>query len=369
MSELIAKPKVLFFGKVPPPYIGPAVATQIILNSRLKEHVDLVHFDTSHHKSIDELSSKSLKNVFFPFKLYLRLFRDIIRHSPDIVYIPSQQTHIGYLRDIPYVIITRLLGKKLVFHLRGGYFRNWYNKECGGFMKWIIRRVQAQLAGQIVLGENLIQLFEEVMSREKIYVIPNAADYVYPEVPRKSDKIKVLFLGNFIESKGIIDFISAAQLLKDQEKLSFLCAGNYMDEESKATIQQLEKETDQLTILGPVSGKAKFELLKSVDIFVFPTYYRNEGHPWVIVEALGAGLPVISTDHGAIIESVIDGSNGYIINPQSPQEIVDKILELANNEALRTSMSRASRSLYESTYREANIVENFARVFKDVNKK
>jgi glycosyltransferase involved in cell wall biosynthesis len=262
-----------------------------------------------------------------------------------------------------------MLRKKLVFHLRGGYFYNWYHKECGSLMKWIIRRVQAQLAGQIVLGNNLIYMFEDVMPREKIYVIPNAADYHYPEKDSSEEGIRVLFLGNFIESKGIIDFINAAQILKKQTQLRFLCAGNYMDEKSKSRIQQLEKEQSNLHILGPVSGEDKFALLKNADIFVFPTYYRNEGHPWVIVEAMGAGLPVISTDHGAIVESVIHQHNGFIVKPRQPQEIAQRILELAKDQSLRAAMSDASRQLYESTYREANLVENFAKVFIDVNNK
>ena len=369
MSGQRNKPKVLFFGKIPPPYIGPSVATQIIINSDLKKNIDLIHFDTSHHKSIDQLSKKSIRNLLFPFKLYARLFRDILRHKPDIVYIPSQQTHIGYLRDLPYVIITRTLGKKLVFHLRGGYFYRWYTEECGPLMKWLIRRVQAQLAGQIVLGKKLIPMFEGVMPKEKIYVIPNAADYEYPEVQKSESVIRVLFLGNFIESKGIVDFMASAELLKNEADIRFLCAGNFMDESSKAQLQRQASELDNLELLGPVTGEAKFELLKSVDVFVFPTYYRNEGHPWVIVEALGAGLPVISTDHGAIVESVIHNENGFIVSPKSPKEIADAILKLANDQTLRSNMSKASRALYESTYREANIVANFTRVFNDINQK
>jgi len=70
----------------------------------------------------------------------------------------------------------------------------------------------------------------------------------------------------------------------------------------------LEKYSEtSVHVVGPVVGTQKFELLSSSDIFVFPTYYPPEGHPWVIVEALAAGLPIISTDQGAITESVFHG--------------------------------------------------------------
>ena len=55
-----------------------------------------------------------------------------------IVYIPGQQTTIAYLRDIPFFIIIKLFRKKLVCHLRGGYFLKFY-EECNSVMKAIIK--------------------------------------------------------------------------------------------------------------------------------------------------------------------------------------------------------------------------------------
>lgn len=63
---------------------------------------------------------------------------------------------------------------------------------------------------------------------------------------------------------------------------------------------------------------------------------------------MASSLPVISTDQGAIIESVIDGLNGFIVKSKSPEEIAIKIQILTNDENLRNSMSRKSRELYES---------------------
>ena len=51
----MAKPKVLILGKLPPPYIGPAVAAKIILNSKLKDSFKLIHLDTSDHRDISTL--------------------------------------------------------------------------------------------------------------------------------------------------------------------------------------------------------------------------------------------------------------------------------------------------------------------------
>ena len=104
------------------------------------------------------------------------------------------------------------------------------------------------------------------------------------------------------------------------------------------------------------------------DIFVFPTFYRNEGHPWVIVEALAAGLPIISTDHGAIIESVIDGVNGYIVKKNNPEDIALKLKLFLDNPDMIRRMGDESCILYKSKYTEQRLVENFDKVFKTILK-
>ena len=96
---------------------------------------------------------------------------------------------------------------------------------------------------------------------------------------------------------------------------------------------------------------------------MFPTYYPPEGHPWVIVEAMAAGLPIISTDQGAITESVVDGVNGFIVEKRNPTAIAEKIITLIDDTHLRHKMGKASRIFYEEKFTEKHLVENFKTCF------
>ena len=60
----MGKKTVLIVGKLPPPYIGPAVATNIILNSTLKEEFDLLHLNTKVNQSIDDFGKGGLGKHF-----------------------------------------------------------------------------------------------------------------------------------------------------------------------------------------------------------------------------------------------------------------------------------------------------------------
>ncbi|MBL0340955.1 MAG: glycosyltransferase family 4 protein [Bacteroidetes bacterium] len=307
------KSTVLFLGKLPPPYIGPSVACEIIINSKLKEDFNLIHVDLSDPRDINTLAKLDFTNFYLAFKQYAQLFWYCIKYKPDLVYVPAGQTNVGYVRDAGYILIAKLFGIKVLTHLRGGYFLNWYN-ESGKVMKSFIRFVHKKVDGQIVLGNNLRKLFNWIVPDKNIYVIPNGGNFPVNYSTRQHEKTTVLFLGNFVKSKGVLEALYAAPAVYAANKdVNFAFAGEWRDEEAKKAFEEFLSIHPDLPIInhGPVKGQKKFDILNEADIFIFPTYYRNEGHPWVIVEAMAAGLPVISTDHAAISESVYDGINGF----------------------------------------------------------
>ena len=99
------------------------------------------------------------------------------------------------------------------------------------------------------------------------------------------------------------------------QKSKFIICGHKRDEDTINEIYDFIKLNPDINLeyLGPVSGEDKMDVFAMSDVFVFPSYYRNEGHPWVIVEALASKLPIISTNHAAISESVIDSFNGFLV--------------------------------------------------------
>jgi glycosyltransferase involved in cell wall biosynthesis len=63
-----------------------------------------------------------------------------------------------------------------------------------------------------------------------------------------------------------------------------------------------------------------------------------------------AGLPVISSYEGCIPETIINGHNGYTENPKNIQALSRRVIELVNNDKLRTQMGSAGRKLYVQKY-------------------
>lgn len=357
--------KIIVFGKLPPPYIGPALATRTLLASNLHEHFVIIHFDTSDHRDAKTLGSIDVVNIFIALRQYLYFFFLCFRERPDISYILNAQTTIAYIRDIPFVLIARMFRSKVVFHLRGGHFGDWY-AELGSMMCAIVRFIHKRVCLQIVLGDRLRSMFSGLVPENRIVVIPNGADYAGFNVARdNTGELHVLYLGNFIPSKGIKEYMQAAEVISSlYPNVRFTAAGSWQDTETKKwMLNAVRSKNSRMTIVDTVNDEQKCVLLNKADIFVFPTYYKYEGHPWVIIEAMAAGLPIITTDHAAIAESVLDGVNGFLVEKCSVDGIVEKMKLLIEDKALRKTMGDASRKRYEEHFTEEIFISRIRDAF------
>jgi glycosyltransferase involved in cell wall biosynthesis len=237
-----------------------------------------------------------------------------------------------------------------------------------------VRFVHRKISAQIVLGNNLRHLFNWIIPDERIFVVANGGNYNFPKIEKDhGDNIHVLFLGNFIGSKGVLDVLKAGLILnesKERKNVKFIFAGSWRDLKTRLEFEKIMTEHPRLPVevKGTVTGEDKLNMLASADIFVFPTYYPNEGHPWVIIEAMAAGLPVISTNRGAIIESVRDGKNGFIVEPRNPHQVAEKIEFLIENPETRKQMGRESKKIYLENLTEDIMVERLQAVFENVLK-
>ncbi len=360
-------PTIMILGKVPPPYMGPSIATEILLNSELKNSFNLIHVDTKVNADLNDIGKWSIKKFKSYFEIWTLMISKIKKYNPNLVLIPISQSTIGFLKDSIFIIIASLFKKKILLHLRGSDFRNWFEKS-NKLNKWYVKNCLKLTKGVIVLGENLKPIFKGLYSENKIFVAPNGGDYTIPSRTNNSEIPRILYLGNLQSSKGIEDVIEAIAILKqlNQVKYEVEIIGGWRNEATKQKCLKIIFENNlPIHFTPPELSKNKLQELSNADIFVFPPR-APEGHPWVIVEAMAAGLPIISTDQGAIIESVHHDLNGFIIASSDPKSMAQKISELIINPELRLKMGKESRKRYEENFTEKVMVKNLTSIFNTI---
>jgi len=163
-------------------------------------------------------------------------------------------------------------------------------------------------------------------------------------------------------TKGFDNILLALAKL-DRKDFELHAVGAWDNDEFKARCERLVSENSLPVIFHPpASGETKFKHLAEADGFIF-TPRAPEGHPWVIVEAMAAGLPIIATDQGAIVESVLHGQNGFIVPVDEPGTLADHLCTWIDQPEFRKEMGKRSRSHYEANFTEEKMVKRLREVF------
>jgi glycosyltransferase involved in cell wall biosynthesis len=352
---------IIIPGKLPPPFMGTSVWFDTLIKSDINKYIDLVPFDVMINKDLKKIGHFSLIKVIKNIGLYWKYYIICRQKKPDLAIIPISQSTIGFLKDSFFIYISKLLKIRVAVILHGGNLYNWLSGQPFFIKKFVIYTLKRGCAG-IVLGENLRYLFRGIFPEERIFVLPNGKDFKYHPFDRKEGKFRLLYLGNLQPSKGIQDVIEAFSIIQttcDEDNIELDVVGLWRDEEVKQECFDIKgKFKLKINFHDVKIGEEKNELLLNSDIFVF-TPRAQEGHPFVIIEALASGLAIIATDKGAITESVLHGWNGFIVNPQKPAEIAEKIMQLYNDPELRKKMAERSREHYLKNYTEQKMVQRY----------
>lgn len=359
-------PKVVIIGKVPPPYLGTSIWFDILRKSTLGSSFNIKWFNVNTHRDFSTLGKGNFRNIWPNIILYFRFLQTLRSFNPALVLIPISQSTPGFLKDSIFVRLARRNGKTLII-LHGSNIKNWLNNSPR-WVTWYFNNSLKNTCGVIVLGKNLRYLFSDLYSDAKIFVVPNGLKVEnLPAKENKRSEVVIRYIGSLTKSKGTIELIEAAKILKESNtEFVMILNGIWRDKEFKDKCMRIiEENTLPVHYCGEVTADEKNKAYSDSDIFVF-TPNSPEGHPMIIVEAMASGLPIISTNQGAITESVLDGINGFIVKPDSPAEIAEKVRFLINNPEVRISMGVESRRLYLENFTEEKMVDRLKNVFNKV---
>jgi glycosyltransferase involved in cell wall biosynthesis len=114
---------------------------------------------------------------------------------------------------------------------------------------------------------------------------------------------------------------------------------------------------EKITFLGMIPRSDLVEHYYSADIFAFAPIW-NEGFGLTPVEAMAAGTPVVASRSGTVVETVVHGKTGYLVEKNNVDQLAEALLSLLQDDELREEMGRAGRRRVMREFNWASIAEN-----------
>lgn len=350
--------KVLVVGQTPPPIHGQAVANQMLLDHAWKNW-DVSFIRLEYSQDVDEVGNFGISKITHLFEVTYKT-RKWLKENPNSVlfYPPASASWLPFLRDVFFLYFTRSLarGSVFIFHASGlpafckfSRFRRFLSKLC-----YHDPEVSLEVCREkIPAGETF-------NAKHSAYC-PCAAELPENEKESKAEKAtdkSLLFLGSLQEGKGIMEILKVAQVLKTSghKNVHFRIGGKWASEDFRKECEefcQTHDLADQVKFLGVVTGEQKWQEFKSSHGFFFPTHYSSEASPIVLMEALGMGLPIISTHWAGIPDLVRDCKAVRLCPSKDTSAFVEAIHQLPKPE----TVAEEAQSFYAQNFTPEKYIE------------
>jgi glycosyltransferase involved in cell wall biosynthesis len=190
---------------------------------------------------------------------------------------------------------------------------------------------------KIVLGPYLLP-DRNAMTQKR-----QAIDFDFSSLKRPT----FLFVGQIINRKGVYELLEACSILKEKGCYDYtvLMIGEGSERDRLEELTHTKQLADQVILLGRKSYSELGSYFQKSDVFVFPTFEDTWG--MVPLEAMIFEKPILCSKYAGASELMIEGGNGYLIDPKSPEEIADRMHRLITHQSLIDEMGKKSKEIIE----------------------
>jgi glycosyltransferase involved in cell wall biosynthesis len=331
---------ILFIAPIPPPTNGQSLAAGVLYTKMKENHnVFLVNMaKPKREQNFFDKANRGLEVISF--------FKKIIngRKESDLIYLTLSESFGGNVKDLIIYVLCYDRLNNMVVHMLGGAGMK-VLLEKGNLFSKINKFFLKRLKGVIVEGKIQFQTFSNVISSEKVHIIPNfSEDYLFcneSEVLTKFseiNKINILYLSNLIYGKGFEELADAYMALPEdiKDKFTLTFVGGFQSIKHQELFFKKIEKFSGISYKGKfINGNEKRNLYLKSHIFCLPTYYPYEGQPISILEAYATGCFVITTGHSGIPQIFEDHINGIMVEKKSALSIKNALELISNNKNLK----------------------------------
>ena len=277
--------------------------------------------------------------------IYLLLF-----WRPDLVHVHSS-FGASFFRKLPFIFLSSFLNIKIINHIHGSDIDSLYTNASKEKQKLVIKTFK-KCDKVIVLSEEWIKRYNGIIDYSKIEVVENYS-ILHEEAfeKRNNENKQILFLGFLSKDKGCFDIPSILKKVTETiPNITLVMAGSG----EKRDIEKIKNEikineiSSNVVLPGWIKGKEKRLLLENSDVFLLPSY--REAMPMSILEAMGYGMAIVSTDVGGIPQLIKNGINGFMLKPGDITGIANALIEILSKDSNLKEMGNESLNIVKNKY-------------------
>jgi glycosyltransferase involved in cell wall biosynthesis len=173
-------------------------------------------------------------------------------------------------------------------------------------------------------------------------------------------------VGHIRKVKGVDIFIrAAARVCQEFPEAIFLVVGSITE---RAHYEELQQLTNALGMCDHIkwagAHKDIYSILKMSDVFCLPS--RSEGFSNALIEAMACGLPCVATDVGGNGEAITDGVNGYLVQPEDPESMAARIVDLLRFPGQARKLGLAARAAVEGKFTYDVMIRTLVGIYVDL---
>ena len=361
-----------------PPYAGGAEIHAYYVSNSLAENGYYVHVisvapkkqvsryvKSMLNQSLVRLWRRPFSNLAYVFKVFLLAY--LRRREFDVI-----QVHIAGIAMIPAFMISKIAGKPYVVTCHGSDIRILRKKAVVRLLqKILLPKASHVVAVSKEITDLLIK--EYGLSSQSITLIPNGYDEVFVKqlLARPSKRVfrktpSLVFVGSLRGVKDPLNLIEAFKAVSDRLKnthLQIVGDGHLRPAvEKKIKCYNLQ---DQITLHGMVPHQRALEIMASAEIYISTSV--DEGLPTSLIEAMALKKAVITTGVGGVPEIIIDGVNGLLTPPRSPERMARLIERLLKDSVLAERLGKAAAESVRD-YSWNSIAQKYQSIYQEVRR-
>ena len=302
-----------------------------------------------------------------------RLWRTLWADRPAVLHLCTSGS-LAFFRDVACLWLARCFGVPVVYHLHFGRIPGLVRRGSG--WEWGLFRRAMRLADTVLAMDwPTLMALEPAFPAARLVHLPNCVDADELErITRGSAQtrvrgrgVRLVFIGWVIPTKGVLELVRAVRRLQPELALELELVGPQDPAYLRAVLDVGAPLGDSLRVRGELAHAEAMNTLRRADVLVLPSH--TEGCPYVVLEAMALGKPVIATRVGAVPDLVTgpDGEScGLIVDPGDEKGLAQAIQVLCSDEGLLARMGASACSVFGSRYSVGTVFGRLREIWLSV---